>query len=776
MTASSDAFDACLRAAASHADDMMKGLVGAGLQQMFRQAGSTRTEGERNALQGAVRLLDRYETFLRHRFGELLLAEFTTGGKPAEHAAPIPGAISFDKLELMDDVQVQERVELARVEQSIRQVAEAELEELNRLICGAQGLDNVNAERNPMRPAVYARALNAVLAQTGEPAAVRLIWIQALGGALGASLALTYRSLCQLLRDAGVERASYLVVKAHDAASAAPAPADVRRPPITNGLPAAGTRRGPSHSLLTLEHLRRLLAGDPVTESEPPEPGAGEPGYPETPASEPAFSQTVPAAFEALQEMKQVDAVIRRLTARRHVEARRSVDGEPLAAVSLKRADTIATEGGHSWGQALALEVVDLMIDNIAGDARLVEPVQMVVKALHPALMSLALKDPRFFSDRHHPARCLLAEITERGLAFGGSDEDGFADFFRPVVGAVDRLALADVEDAEPFEAALSQLHGEWAEKARRERERRDKAVQALVQAERRTMLANRISRELRERSELSRVVPEVVSLLVGPWAQVMAQARLDEVGPEADPGGYGALVPQLLWSAQPELARHDRAGLAAMVPHLIRTLRQGLRSIDYPPEHEQALLDVLMGLHQQALARAETTPPEAPQGPMSRSDLEACFERADESDLWVVAREAQDSGYFDSMPPAPSVKAAASGKVVADVNERLPSPLEPSVANAERGDLDDLTRLGSWVEFFVDRTWYRSQLTWTNPRGNLFMFTGASGKVQSMTLRSLTRLFAEGKVRLLAVQPLMEAALDEVARTALHNSVQESP
>ena len=55
-------------------------------------------------------------------------------------------------------------------------------------------------------------------------------------------------------------------------------------------------------------------------------------------------------------------------------------------------------------------------------------------------------------------------------------------------------------------------------------------------------------------------------------------------------------------------------------------------------------------------------------------------------------------------------------------------------------------------------------------------MFTGASGKVQSMTLRSLTRLFAEGKVRLLAVQSLMEAALDEVARTALHNSVQESP
>lgn len=384
-------------AAASHADDMMQGFVGAGLQQMFRQARSTRTEGERNAFQGAVRLLDRYETFLRHRFGELLLAEFTTGGKPAEHAASIPDTISFDKLELMDDAQVQERVELARVEQSIRQVAEAELEELNRLICGAQGLDSVNAERNPMRPAVYARALRAALAQTGKPAAVRLIWIQALGGALGAALALTYRSLRQLLRDSGVERAGYPVVKAHDAASATLSQADVRQTATTNGLPAAGSPRGPAHSLWTPEHLRRLLAGDLVTVSETQVPDVGDPGYPETPANEPAFSQTVPAAFEALQEIKQVDAVIRRLTARRLAHAMRPGKGEPLAAVPLERTATVATEGGHGWGQVLALEVVDLMIDNITGDARLVEPVQMVVEALHSASMTVALKNPRFF-------------------------------------------------------------------------------------------------------------------------------------------------------------------------------------------------------------------------------------------------------------------------------------------------------------------------------------------------------------------------------------------
>jgi len=778
MTSATDAFDACVREAALQADDLMRGLVVSGLQQMFRLTGAKRMEVEHAALQRAVRLLEERESFLRHRFRDLLLAEFTSGGRPAEQTTSAPASISFDTLELMDDTQVQERVELARIEQSIQQVAETELEELNRLICGAQGLDSVQAERNPMRPEVYARTLHAALEQTGEPGPVRLLWIQALGEPLGAALAIHYRSLCHMLREAGVVPAGYLVVKAPAGAPEPSNQSEARQPSARTGSPGPTTQSGPQHKLLTLAHLRRLLAREPA-----PDPrNAGEPGDPEPSADEPEFSQTVPAAFEALHEMKQVDAVIRRLAARRQAESRQPAGTSANRAGSSEQFATPAPEGGPGWGQALALEVVALMIDNLAGDVRLVEPVRMVVKALHPSLTSLALKDPRFFSDRQHPARRLLAEITERGLAFGSADADGFDAFIRPVIQVVEQLALAEVENAGPFEVALSQLHEHWAEQVARERERRDKAVQALVQAERRTLLASRISHELRERGDLAGVAPEVVGLLVGPWAQVMAQARLNEAVPGGDPGGYGALVPRLLWSAQPLLARQDRAGLVAMVPDLIRTLRQGLRSIDFPMEQEHAFLDVLMRLHQEAMTRVETSPPAASHGPMSRSDLEARFDQADDSELWVVAREAQDSGYFDSMPPARPGEAAMTEKAV-DMDptgrtnlaiEAPPMLIESAPPRVDPGGVDALIQLGAWIEFHIDAAWHRSQLTWTNPRGNLFMFTGASGRVQSMTLRSLTRLHAQGNVRLVATQSLMDTALDEVARTALQNSVQE--
>lgn len=768
-----DAYQACVQQAALQADGLMKGLIGTAVQQMFRRVGMTATEAERKTLQSAVRLLDHHEAFLCRRFHELLLAEFTAGQAPdAPTAGSIP-AISFDHLELMDDTQVQERVEIARVQQAIQLAVEFELGELDRLICGAQGLETVSAERNPMRPAVYARALQAVLTQTQESGAVRLVWIQTLGGALGAALVTTYQALCRMLRDAGISPAGYLVVKAPGGAPDGTTIAG-QPEPKRSGPNATGGGAGQQHKLLTLEHLRRLLAGDAGSVDLASDGGSANLfDDPTGVAAPPEFSQTVPAAFEALQEMKQVDVVIRRLTGRQQGGPK---GFDPASAGgTASRTSAVHLNDSRNWGQVLALEVVSLMIDNMAGDGRLVEPVRKAVKALHPALMSLALKDPRFFSDRHHPARRLLAEITERGLGFDTVDSEGFDGFIQPVQRVVERLASAEVEGAEPFAVALAELHEQWASRVALERERREKAVQALLQAERRTLLANQISRELRERADLAPAAPEVVALLVGPWSQVMAQARLGHPSGDADPGGFGALVTDLLWSVQPELARRDRASLVKLIPRLIGTLREGLRSIEYPDAQTQAFLDVLMSLHQQALARGDVPKADATRGPMSRSDLEACFEKADESGLWVVPREAQDSGYFDSLPPFPPLPPLRDA-------DRSPAPeggtdhpgevLEPSVKGPET---DALTVPGAWIERHVDGKWLRSQLTWTNPQGNLFMYTGVNGRVQSMTLRSLRRLHQDGEVRLVAARSLVDGALDEVARRALRNSVEDS-
>ena len=56
--------------------------------------------------------------------------------------------------------------------------------------------------------------------------------------------------------------------------------------------------------------------------------------------------------------------------------------------------------------QVLGLELVRKVVDQVARDPRLLAPVREAIVALEPSLLRLAMVDPRFFSDEHHPGRC----------------------------------------------------------------------------------------------------------------------------------------------------------------------------------------------------------------------------------------------------------------------------------------------------------------------------------------------------------------------------------
>jgi hypothetical protein len=79
---------------------------------------------------------------------------------------------------------------------------------------------------------------------------------------------------------------------------------------------------------------------------------------------------------------------------------------------------------------------------------------------------------------------------------------------------------------------------------------------------------------------------------------------------------------------------------------------------------------------------------------------------------------------------------------------------------------------IGTWVDLRVDNKWERTQLSWIGPHGTLFLFTNAYGHTQSMTLRLLEKLVAQGSMRVIAQQAVVEGALDAVAEAALRNSV----
>lgn len=738
---------------------------------------SARTPGEHHAMQEARQQLVRLASVMAERYPDALrkaLDEDTAQGddKPTRSLF----TVNFDDLELMDEAQINDSVERARARQVLVTAVEGPLADLDALVCAAQGLPRVQPEHNPLRPDVFLQALQSVVSQMQVTPQVRHDWMGLMAQALGTELRSLYLAQIDQLKQSGVKPVGYAMRQATgEVVYVAPAEAGVSPGFAADNDLYVASSTSAGDPLLTLDRLRRLLLGEfndaaapaethaPANDSQESfadrfarefeDPAQGLPHI-DPPATD--FAMTVPAAFEALQEMNQVGQMMERLGTPRTLAAP-GADGHSAAA---QRAQV------QGLGQALSMEVVALMVDNIARDTRLLWPVQQFIRALEPALMQLALSDPRFFSHKEHAARRLLQDITDRSQAFNSPEAPGFQSFMRSLMHIAGPLATATIESADDFEQVLQQLHAKWAEKDQALRQERQRAIEALQHAEQRHLLAAQISRELWLLPSMGKVPDAISRFLLGPWAQVMAEARLSAKPGTTDPGRYQELVDALIWSVQPELTRANTGQLARLLPKLLPKLREGLASIDYPADRTEAVFELLMQLHQQAFKPGPKVAAPAPAAPAAAaSTMVPAAEPPppsplDDDDPWVAPSEARESGYID-ISQSPESEDADSAPETAPSNV-APLPLPASTIT-----------VGTWVNLQVAGQWERTQLSWIGSHGNLFLFTSASGRTQSMTLRLLDRLLQQGALQVLAEQTVVDNALNAVAQTAMQNSVE---
>ncbi len=744
-----------------------------------------RTPGEHGAMQGARQQLMQLTPVMCERYPDALRQAMAQTAAQTE-AAPSRSlfSIHFDELELMDESQVSESVERARARQVLMTAAEGPLAELDALVCSALGLPRVQPEHNPLRPDVFLQALQTVVSQMQLTPQVRTDWMGPMAQALGNELRGLYRAQADRLKQTGVQPVGYAMRQA-DGNLLYVAPAAGGASPgfaADNDLAEAKSSADP---LLTLDRLRRLLVGEFMA----PQPSQGQaaaspagappreesfadrfarefesPGQlPQIDAPATDFAMTVPAAFEALQEMNQVGHMMERL----------GNAAEPAR----------KQQQGAGLGQALSMEVVALMVDNIAQDHRLLWPVQQFIRALEPALMQLAIADPRFFSHKEHAARRLLQDITDRSLAYNSTEAPGFQSFMRSLMNIAGPLATANIDGEHDFENVLEQLHTKWNEKEQARHAERARAIETLEHAEQRHALAATLSRELAQRPHMERMPEEIAHFLLGPWAQVLAEARLTHQDGTPDPDRYLALIDPLIWSAQPELTRQNTAELARLLPTLLPRLREGLALIDYPASRTDAVFDLLMQQHQAAFAKPSPGTPAAAEanagaGEEAVASAMPVAPKATtqpvplpEDDPWLAPAEAKESGYMDisaedgepiaSTPDSETRKPRAASE---------PAPLsQPSARAAACPPL----AVGNWVNLLVSGQWERTQLSWVGKHGTLFLFTSAAGRTQSMTQRLLDRLYHQGALQVLTDQPVVDVALDAVAEQAMRNSVE---
>lgn len=729
-TATQPTLNECLGATLERAPHLMAEII-IGLGASGKKAGNwLGTNLQQPQVRAAVDELAASSAEAGKTFHTELSALVFKGGGKDQVAGEV---LRFDDLQMFEDDELDRNIEIARAQQEVSLAVDDVLPVLDALISTLMGWRTVQPGLNPLRPELFVRALQATLARHVPDKPVRETLITPAAGLMGVSLRALYREINEWLRSSGVEPAVPM-----------------------GGRPAGGAKTSVvtdtvAKTLLTLDRLRNLLAGD----FDRPKSTKGD------------FLHTVPASFVALQDLKQVDVLVERLQKRPKPAA---AEPEPAAAAAPAAAGVSdVDEPTRRLGHQLGTEVVRLMFDNLAQDQRLLPAFRQQLRAMEPAVMSLAKLDSRFFSNRNHPARQLLDRMTQRSLAFKSESDEGWRRFLVSVEQAVAWLG-SKVVDADTFDELNKALQEQWTGQDQGLRVRSAEAARALLHAEQRNLLAQKLAAEFAESVKGLEVADFVVDFLKGSWAQVVAESQLSCTDGSDDPHGYRALVEDLIWSVQRSSARRGRVRrLAEMMPRLLGSLREGLQRIDYPPELSQRFFDALISVHQSALQEgrdeAVRAAVEAAEAAAEAAHTEAAQTNEGDS-MWLADQEAAESGYLpeDSVMPVDAVNdLPGAPELPGALDEPAPEPAAPLVI-AE-------LRTGTWVELMVNEQWTRVQLTWASPHATLFMFTSLAGTAHSMSRRTLDRLQGQGLIKVVADRHVVDEALDQVAQAALKNS-----
>lgn len=630
--------------AASSAVDRCVESALASLEEAERRAGSVTLRLQLSDAQAGLR---KARIELRTAFPARLDQAFTAALDNANVDSGQPVAVSEDELTLVEDAEVLRFVEASRLQQTVMPVVEHALARLDSLMSSALGLPVVRAELNPLRPDVVCGVLQEVFEQRPEPADVRSHWVRHFAGPFAQELNRLYDSVADMLEAQGVEEARYrLKLTEGGALPAKSTGVDSRGGGGGSGGPggagggsgggaggsggggvggdagaadAGGSGTGQRVSFPMMGQLAQAM---PAVSHAVMRDFLYRPQWIEQ------YDEPLPAAYyEDVHEQAAAAAAAPADAYNEKAEARARARERALSVVD-RPARQVAVDAALSpqqWGdqasaqartrtlmdlksqaskvsQVLGLDAVRTLVGQVAGDQRMLAPVREAFVALEPALLRTAMADPRFFGDDSHPARRLIEEVAQRSFKYNDEFAEDFEAFMEPVRQVVREVNTAAEPSKQDFAERMQGLQAQWQAQDAEEKTASEPGMQSMRYAQERQALADKVAWEFGLRSDLEGVPGRVADFLFQDWSLVIAHAQLTAERSQLDPGGYLAVVSDLLWSVKRDVALRQPARLFEVVPSVVSTLRRGLNMLGKEEAETQTFFDALMRYHDPVL------------------------------------------------------------------------------------------------------------------------------------------------------------------------------
>ncbi len=370
------------------------------------------------------------------------------------------------------------------------------------------------------------------------------------------------------------------------------------------------------------------------------------------------------------------------------------------------------------------INLIAMVFECILDDRNVPDSLKALIARLQIPMLKVAVLDKSFFSRSSHPARRLLNEIADAAMGWGDCDSAARDSLYVRIEQVVQRLLTDFVDDP----AIFSELLADFLAFTSDERRRSELLEQRLRDAEEgraKTELARRRVEQALNQALLGKVLPpSVVTFVQNAWSKVLLLTRLKHGDQSAEWQADVQTMELLIWSVQ----RHDDPGfglrLLAVVPGLLKSLRDGLTSTAFDPFATSEFFSELEALHVRVLERTTGADEETAMVEVSQQIV---LPTADEGSLEVTS-------------------------------VRLPHD------DAGLRQVEQL-RIGSWVAFAEDDEHsLRCKLAAIVEATGKYVFVDRTGmKVLERSRTSLALEFRRGAVRALDDTLLFDRALESV-------------
>jgi hypothetical protein len=374
------------------------------------------------------------------------------------------------------------------------------------------------------------------------------------------------------------------------------------------------------------------------------------------------------------------------------------------------------------------INLIAMLFECILDDRNLPDSLKALIGRLQIPMLKVAVLDKSFFSRASHPARRLLNEIAAAAMGWGECDDHERDSLYLRIDQVVQRLLNDFVDDPAIFSELLADFLAFTSDERRRS-ELLEQRTRDAEEGRARTELARQRVEQALNQALLGKVLPQgVVVFVQEAWSKVLLLTCLKHGEASAQWHADVQTMEQLIWSVQ----RHDEpdAGLhlLALVPGLLKSLRDGLSSSAFDPFATSEFFSELETLHVQLFQRPGQAVERSAEPPVMVEVLQQ-----------IVLRTA-DEGPDDA------------------VSVRLPAD------DAGLLQVDQL-RPGSWVEFQEDdENTLRCKLAAIIEATGKYIFVDRTGmKVQERSRTGLALEFRRGAVRTLDDTLLFDRALESV-------------